>query len=203
MRISLPNRAVSDAYPAPLPTLHSRFIYAIASMPYTTTDKQQALELWQTAGTAETARRTGINGRTLTRWAKAAGLMTEDRQQKTTELRAAAAEKVSEVWADYRSKEAAASGATASRMRNAILEQVEGEPIMETVNGDQVQVGVRVDGRNLQSLAVAYGILVDKAELLSGNATARIDTWATSEVDTALKDLVVEMEDTIRTAAAE
>ena len=114
---------------------------------------------------------------------------------------------MSEVWAEYRSKEAAASGATASRLRNAILEQVEGEPIMEDRTADdgtpiQVQVGVRISGRNLQSLAVSYGIMIDKAELLSGNATERIESFAVTEADLALRDLVVQMEDTIRTAPA-
>ncbi len=170
-------------------------------MQYTDDDKTQALELWETLGTAETSRRTGITGRTLTRWAKADGRMTEDRQQKTTEARAAGAQQVSEVWAEYRSKEAAASGATASRMRNAILEQVDGTPIMEKIGDDEVQVGTKIDGRNLQSLAVAYGILIDKAELLSGNATERIESFAVTEADIALRELVVQMEDTIRTAA--
>jgi len=170
-------------------------------MQYTDTDKQQALELWEALGTAEASRRTSITPRTLTRWAKAAGLMTQDRQQKTTEARAAAAQQVSEVWADYRSKEAAASGATASRLRNAILEQVDGEPIMETIDGDEVRIGTQVNGRNLQSLAVAYGILVDKAELLSGHATERIESFAVTEADVALRDLVGQMEDTIRDAA--
>jgi len=167
-------------------------------MQYTDTAKAEALEQWQAHGTAEASRRTGITGRTLTRWAKDAGLMSQDRAQKTTEARAEAAARVSEVWADYRSKEAAAAGATASRLRNAILEQVDGEPIMEDTDDGQVQVGTLINGRNLQSLAVAYGILVDKAELLSGNATERIETWATSEVDTSLRELVTEMEDSIR-----
>jgi len=69
---------------------------------------------------------------------------------------------------------------------------------MEDTDDGQVQVGTLINGRNLQSLAVAYGILVDKAELLSGNATERIETWATSEVDTSLRELVTEMEDSIR-----
>lgn len=170
-------------------------------MRYTAADKQHALDEWQEHGTAEAARRTGITTRTLTRWANAAGMMSEDRREKTTDARAAGAQQVSEVWADYRSKEAAAAGATASRMRNAILEQVEGEPIMETIDGAEVQIGTLIDGRNLQSLSVAYGILIDKAELLSGHATERIESFAVSEVDRSLRELTEQMEDTIRAAA--
>ena len=170
-------------------------------MQYTAADKQHALDEWQAHGTAEAARRTGITGRTLTRWAKAAGMMSEDLQQKTTEARAAGAQQVSEVWADYRSKEAAAAGATASRMRNAILEQVEGEPIMEDTDDGQVQVGTLINVRNLQSLSVAYGILIDKAELLSGHATERIESFAVTELDHSLRELTEQMEDTIRAAA--
>lgn len=49
-----------------------------------------------------------------------------------------------------------------------------------------------------KTLAVVYGIMIDKAELLSGNATERIETWAQTEVDRELHQLVAEMEETIR-----
>ncbi len=167
-------------------------------MQYTADQKAEALRLWSEHGTAETARRTDINSRTIIRWASAAGMVSQDSTQKMTAARNEAAARVSEVWADYREKEAAAAGATASRLRTALLEQVEGEPILERIGDDEVQVGTLVNGRNLQSLAVAYGILVDKAELLSGHATERIETWGMDETDRSLRELVSEMEDSIR-----
>ena len=167
-------------------------------MQYTADQKAEALQLWTEHGSAETVRRTGITRRTLTRWANAAGLMSQDSTEKMTAARNAAATRVAEVWGDYREKEAAAAGATASRLRTALLEQVEGEPILERIGDDEVQVGTLVNGRNLQSLAVAYGILVDKAELLSGHATERIETWGMDETDRSLRELVGEMEDSIR-----
>ena len=57
---------------------------------------------------------------------------------------------------------------------------------------------VEVNGRNLQSLAVSYGIMIDKAELLSGNATERVETWARGELDHNLKELVEEFEEVAR-----
>ncbi len=167
-------------------------------MQYTADAKAEALRLWEQHGTAETARRTDINPRTIIRWANAAGMVSQDSTQKMVKARTEAAARVSEVWADYRSKEAAAAGAVASRMRNAILDQVGGEPVMENLGDDTVQVGTLINGRNLQSLAVAYGILIDKAELLSGNATERIETWAADETDRSLRELVSEMEDVVR-----
>jgi hypothetical protein len=50
----------------------------------------------------------------------------------------------------------------------------------------------------LRARVVAYGIFIDKAELLSGQATQRIQVWSESEVDRDLRAAMAEMEERIR-----
>ena len=57
-----------------------------------------------------------------------------------------------------------------------------------------VTTGQPSDARAAKDLAIAYGIFVDKAELLSDRATSRIETWSESDVDRALREAVAEME---------
>jgi len=71
--------------------------------------------------------------------------------------------------------------------------------VTNTKTGEKREVPyIQVDGRNLQSLAISYGIMIDKAELLSGNATERVETWARGELDHNLKELVEEFEEVAR-----
>lgn len=148
---------------------------------YTDDQRAEALALHLEHGTAEAARRTGIPTRTIIRWAGDAGQTAHATRERTEEARAAAAQAVSAVWADYRSREAAAAGAAATAARRAVV--------------DAVHEG---DGSNARNLAIAYGIMIDKAELLSGNATSRIETWAQTELDRDLRALVGEMEEVVR-----
>lgn len=148
---------------------------------YTDTQRTEAVTLYQQAGGSEASRQLGIPRRTILDWAKASGVVAQADQEKTTEARAVAAERVTTAWADYRSREATAAGATASRARQSLLRLIDAD-----------------EGRAAQSMAVTYGILIDKAELLSGNATERIETWASSELDRSLRELVDEMEEVIR-----
>jgi len=118
---------------------------------------------------------------------------------------------VAKEWRDYRTAEARGSGAAALAIRRQIMNTAEGTPvrhssgeiIMRTVTntktGEKREVPyIQVDGRNLQSLAISYGIMIDKAELLSGNATERVETWARGELDHNLKELVEEFEEVAR-----
>ena len=153
---------------------------------YTEEDRANAVAVWKEHGTAEAERRTGITGRTITRWAKAAGEMSQDMTQKTSTARAHAAEKVALQWGDYRSGEAAQAGAAAAHIRRQVIEASdEGNHLL------------------LRARSISYGILIDKAELLSGNATERIEGWAESELDRDLKSLVNEMEEVIRNGNGE
>ncbi len=153
------------------------------------TDKQRAaaVALYDEHGTAETAKRTGINPRTIRRWAKDAGHVSEDNAEKTTKARAAGAQQVAEAWGDFRAAEATGAGTTATQVRDAILAAV--------VHGGR--------SRQARDLAVTYGILVDKAELLSGNATERVAVWAETEVDVELRAMVAEFDEVVNRDQAE
>lgn len=148
---------------------------------YTDQQRQQVLTMWPEMGTAETERLTGVPARTILRYVNDAGLMTQDRQQKTADARAAAAERVTNAWADFRASEALAAGAAANRMRREALE-----------------ASAERNASLLRARVVAYGIFIDKAELLSGQATQRIQVWSESEVDRDLRAAMAEMEERIR-----
>ncbi len=151
---------------------------------FTDDEKTHALALLETQTYTQVAETIGISERTLHNWAKTAGLIepVTEVEQKTRAARAAAAERVSRTWADFREQEALSAGALAARIRGEIRDRVE-------AGGE---------GKDLRDLAVTYGILVDKAELLSGQATSRIEVWAETELDQELRRLVAEMEETIR-----
>ena len=148
---------------------------------YTDTEKAEALNLYDEHGTAEASRRTGISGTSIKRWAAQAGRVVQTSTQKTATARAANAARVQQAWGDFREGEALSAGAAASVVRKALLAAVE-----------------NLSARDARELAVTYGILIDKAELLSGNATERIEHWAESEVDAELRRLVTEMETRVR-----
>jgi len=152
----------------------------------TWTDKQKeaALAMYAKHGTAATVEATGIPRRTLLRWASDAGIVAQASREKTAEARAVSAQQATEAWGDYREKEALLAGAAASRLRRGVAEASD-------------------DGNHLllRARSIAYGIMIDKAELLSGNATERIETWAKDEVDTEIRELVTEMERRIREQA--
>lgn len=181
---------------------------------YTDTQKSEALEAYTAVGTAEASRQTGISPTTIKRWAAQAGQVVQTNTQKTTTARAAAAERVQRAWGDYREGEAMGSGAAAAKMRSLAVDAAEGTENTEIVEDPDtgkrttVTSGLPPDARAAKDLAIAYGIFVDKAELLSDRATSRIETWSESEVDVALRQAVAEMEarargDTAAPAGAE
>ena len=167
---------------------------------YTDTQKSEALTAYTKVGTAEAARQTGISPTTIKRWAAQAGQVVQTDAEKTTKARAAAAERVQRVWGDYREAEAMGSGAAASRLRSLAIDAAEGtENTEEAIDPDTgrrevLVTGQAPDARAAKDLAIAYGIFIDKAELLSDRATARIETWSESDVDRALREAVAEME---------
>ena len=145
---------------------------------YTETQKAEAVKLYDEHGTAQAATRTGIPPRTIRRWANQAGHVAEANTEKTATARAKGAEQVAEAWGDFRAAEATGAGTTATKVRDAILAVVD--------HGGR--------SREARDLAVTYGILIDKAELLSGNATARVEVWSESQVDAELRAMVAEFD---------
>lgn len=148
---------------------------------YTDIQRDEALVLYTEVGASEAARRLDIPIRTLQDWASKAGIVAHADQEKTAAARAAAAEQVTRRWGDFRANEALAAGAAANRMRTAALEASE-----------------LADATLLKARVVAYGIFIDKAELLSGQATQRIQVWADSEIDRELREAMAELEERIR-----
>jgi transposase-like protein len=148
---------------------------------YTDTQKAAAVKLYDEHGTAETAKRTGITPRTIRRWAKDAGHVSEDNAQKTTKARAAGAQQVAEAWGNFREAEATGAGTTATKVRDAIVAAVD--------HGRR--------SREARDLAVVYGILIDKAELLSGNATQRVQVWAEDAVDAELRAMLADLDEVV------
>jgi len=152
----------------------------LMSSSYTDEQRQQAIDMYVEHGTKHTVETLGIPRRTILDWAKKAGVVAQADTEKTAQARAVNAERVQAAWGDYRENEALGAGAAAASMRNGVLEA-------SANNNHQL----------LRARATAYGIFVDKAELLSGRATSRVETWAESELDRELRGLIDQMEDRI------
>lgn len=120
---------------------------------YTDAEKADALERYVEHGPSEAARQTGIPKGTVGRWAREAGLDGTLRAQKTQ----AATDARHRDWVLQRLEEANAAGETAAKAREAIVKALEAGEIK---------------GRDL---ATVYGVLIDKAQLLSGEATEAHD----------------------------
>jgi len=160
---------------------------------YTDEQRTEALQSYTEHGTTATSKRLNIPRRTILTWAKDAGLIARADQEKTAEAKAANAERVQAAWGDYRENEALGAGSAAVRLRTALLEAVEGD----TITHEDGRLYLSISPQLIRALSISYGILIDKAELLSGRATQRIETWAESELDTEIRHLIREMEDRI------
>ncbi len=167
--------------------------------PYSDADKQRALKIFEKSGATAAAKVIGCDKATITRWAKAAGITSNVipiTQAATATARAANAVRVQKAWGDYREAEAFGVGVAASQLRRRALAAT--EYTIGDTEGKQSVVKVALPARDVKDLAIAYGIFIDKAELLSGRATARIESWAESEVDAELRRIVKEFEDATR-----
>lgn len=153
-------------------------------MKYTPQQRTEAVNAYTTHGTAEASRRTGIPPRTIRTWAKQAGATAATaaaNQKNSPPAKAEEATRVIHAWGDYREREAMAAGAEAAHARQTLRHHLD-----------------QGDTKAAKDCGVIYGIMVDKAELLSGRATQRVEAWATSELDRSLRELVDEMENVVR-----
>jgi transposase-like protein len=152
-------------------------------MPRTYTDEERAtaVDSYLTHGATRASELLGIPRRTILDWVQDAGVTAQANTEKTAAARQVAAERVANAWGDFRESEALAAGAAANRMRREALEASEQQ-----------------DAHLLRARVIAYGIFIDKAELLSGKATSRIEVWAETELDAEIRSLVAQMEDRIR-----
>ncbi len=134
---------------------------------YTDEQKTDAVTLYVEHGTAEAARQTGINARSILRWAKSAGVVSQDRIEKTEQAR--------EVLA-----------ATQAEKRGELRVLLLDAPIR------LVQQAIETEkARDAQSWMVAAGIGVDKFRLEMGEATEVIITG--DMMDKALLDWETEL----------
>jgi hypothetical protein len=126
----------------------------------TSTAEQQAQQLYQQGATLrQIADTVGVHFETIRRWANRYG-WTRD----TAELEQAAAARRQKVeqataaakirWAERRAAEADAAGITAARARQGIIAALDAR-----------------DPQMTRAAAIAYGILIDKAQILTGGAT--------------------------------
>lgn len=79
-------------------------------------------------------------------------------------------------WAERRAAEATAAGEAAQEMRSHIFENVE-----------------RKDAPMVRACTIAYGVFIDKAQLLSGAATDRTDVSVREGLDAELERLAGEL----------
>ncbi|MDQ6607743.1 MAG: hypothetical protein M3Z06_14505 [Actinomycetota bacterium] len=121
----------------------------MARTAHTKLERETALELYRQHGGGEAARRTGINPATIRQWAKRSGV---------TVTRAASARAGTEAarltWAQRKAELTVTSGELAAELLAKIRE---------------------ASARNSRDLAATYAIVVDRAQLLSGEATQRIE----------------------------
>jgi hypothetical protein len=120
---------------------------------YSEERRAEVLAIYCETGANEAARQTGVARGTIWRWAKDADLATVP-----LEKVAAACEAAGIVWANRRLGEATQAGVDAAEVRERM-------------------VGYVLEGKTLDAMRLVsvYGVLIDKAQLLSGGPTARED----------------------------
>lgn len=150
---------------------------------YTSSERSRAMEIYREHGPAQAARRLGIPYETIRRWARDAGEVkpSQTPHEQTAQAHAMATTRVAAKWADMRVEEADNAGDAARLARERILD-----------------VLVTDDHQMLRAVVNAYEILINKAEMLSGQASERIAIWAESDLDRELKGLVKTLEDAKR-----
>ena len=132
---------------------------------YSDTQKAEAVELYTEHGTAKAAEATGINRRSIIRWAKAAGVVAQDRIEKTQQAREVLASENTERREEIRS----------------LLLDAQVRHLGQAIEADK--------GRDAQSWMIAAGIGVDKFRLEMGEATGRTET-----VDLAAAEATIDQE---------
>lgn len=145
-------------------------------------DWARARAAWEAGGSnREVARLIGVSRETVRKRAA-----TEGWQRRDAAVAAAAEERRRNAdaatqaarvkWAERRSEEADAAGITAAVARQQIVTALRG--------GDPAMT---------KAAAVAYGILIDKAQLLAGEATTRHEHVTTDAVDAEIRRLEAEL----------
>lgn len=135
--------------------------------PYTDQQKTEALELYVTHGPTETSRRTGIPKDTVSAWAAKAGLRTN--VSKTANGRAAQRIK----WEDRRDGMAHDLGRVAAKAIAWAERAIDSD-----------------DGKTAQTAITSAAIAIDKAQLLTGGATNRVEHAGYDEREKEIRQLI-------------
>jgi transposase-like protein len=122
----------------------------MATRKYTDEQRAEALALYAEVGPAKAARQLGIRAGTLRQWAVRAGVTGHDPRTRL------ATEAAKTKWAARRDDLANQAGAAAQIVLEAMVKAAQGG-----------------DGTTARGLSIAFGVTVDKAQLLSGGATSR------------------------------
>ena len=120
---------------------------------YSEEQRRNALALYKEHGPSKASRQCGIPQKTISSWAKRGGVQS-DAPQKTK----AAVEAARLKWAERRTDEANEAGHDAQSVRLMML-----------------ALAMDEQTKKAQELATVYGVLIDKAQLLSGSATSRTE----------------------------
>jgi len=118
---------------------------------YTPEQKDAALALYREHGPAEAGRRTGIPGATIRSWAHRSA---EDASEGAEQTRAAT-EAARLSWAQRRAQLTDETGTVAAQML------------------ERIKVSKR--SSDARALAQAFSVLIDRAQLLDGGATSRVE----------------------------
>ena len=148
---------------------------------YTEEQKREALKLYAEHGPAEAGRQTGIPRATISQWAKRAGV-TVTRAKNVQEATKAAAEKAAQLREKLKRD-------CRSRAVDLVERMAEVETLFVGKDGDRVTVD-RATATACRELAVACGVLIDKAELLDGRATSRQETRNVDQMDREIERLL-------------
>lgn len=151
---------------------------------YTDTQRSEAVTLYIEHGAAEAARRTGINKRTISRWANAADV-SADRDKNLTD----AAERLTK---QSTAQRAAIRVDLLDRIAD-VLQRMD-EPHIDFRGKDAIQVEwPTATSGDVKNYAVSFGILLDKYRLEMGEATALVITG--DMMDQAINEMRIELGD--------
>lgn len=140
---------------------------------YTAEQKSEALDMSRSLGDAEAGRRTGIPSATISSWRRREGILTGH----VVPPGLAYAHEVAQVSAETRRLELADKMAGRA---NAILER------MDEVLAKSCEAEV-VTAADVKHLASAVAVLVEKVQLLTGEATSRTDDLAGMDLEAELR----------------
>lgn len=167
----------------------------MARRSYTDAEKAEALELHATVGPAEAARRTGITKGTIESWASRAGL-----QAPASETTAAAVEASLVSLADRKAQLAADLMGDIERLRRSLWEPCVEKRLMTVGTGDgksRIQVGECERDQptfdDQKRIMTTLAIAIDKVQILTGDATERIDHRHTTPIDEELDQLAADL----------